>query len=296
MATNISCLYISLTYAPASDFVGYFATSAAHDSRSCECEEPKFNVSVAVGLGLTSRKAKVSEDSPTGITLPFFRSLLPSFCRTASGGYDYYFYLAYDYDDQYFQESEFRDRFAAAFCCYCRTHCPTNSTYTLRFLLCPYSRRPAWAQNDAMLEAYLDGADYFYRVNDDTVMETPDWTEIFIGTLAAYRPPYVGVVGPKHRGDSRVLLTYDFVHRTHIDILGFYYPRKFPEWYADSWISVVYGPGRTTVSEGVRVKHTMEYGQRYKHRGLPKEERLTQRELANATIARSALQTTLYLR
>lgn len=37
---------------------------------------------------------------------------------------------------------------------------------------CNHNGRPALAQNDAMVSAYLDGADYFYRVNDDTMLLT----------------------------------------------------------------------------------------------------------------------------
>ena len=33
------------------------------------------------------------------------------------------------------------------------------------------------------------------------------------------------------------ILTHDFVHRTHVDIFGFYYPRVFTDWFADDWIT-----------------------------------------------------------
>jgi 23S rRNA-/tRNA-specific pseudouridylate synthase len=29
-----------------------------------------------------------------------------------------------------------------------------------------------WAQNDAAIEAYMNGIEYIYRINDDTDMET----------------------------------------------------------------------------------------------------------------------------
>jgi hypothetical protein len=35
-----------------------------------------------------------------------------------------------------------------------------------------------------MMAAYLDNMDYYYRVNDDTVMETRAWTDKFIYELA----------------------------------------------------------------------------------------------------------------
>lgn len=86
--------------------------------------------------------------------------------------------------------------------------------------------------------------DYYYRVNDDTVMETTGWTEKFIDELERFNPPRVGVVGPWFREGNVVILTHDFVHRTHVDILGFYYPRVFTDWFADDWITGVYWPER----------------------------------------------------
>ncbi|KAK2162640.1 hypothetical protein LSH36_95g08031 [Paralvinella palmiformis] len=70
--------------------------------------------SIGLALAITTRRL----DDQTNITednlsqaLPFFRSLLPSFCRTASPRYDYHFFLAYDFDDPYLTRKEFLDLF-----------------------------------------------------------------------------------------------------------------------------------------------------------------------------------------
>jgi len=81
-----------------------------------------------------------------------------------------------------------------------------------------------------------------------------------------FSPPNVGVVGPLHKGGNEDILTYDFVHRTHIDIFGYYYPRVFTDWWADTWMTKVYGDERTLKLPGVRLVHTLEVGQRYKVR------------------------------
>jgi len=78
-----------------------------------------------------------------------------------------------------------------------------------------------------------------------------------------FSPPNVGVVGPLHKGGNEDILTYDFVHRTHINIFGYYYPRVFTDWWADNWISRVYGTQRTLKLPSVRLLHTLEVGQRY---------------------------------
>jgi len=76
-------------------------------------------------------------------------------------------------------------------------------------------------------------------------MRTSGWTEKFIRTLEGYDPALVGVVGPNHSGGNVGILTYDFVHRTHVDIFGYYYPRLFTDWWGDAWITRVYKPNRS---------------------------------------------------
>ena len=220
---------------------------------------------VAIGSGITSRKlAKVNETN-IGDKFQFFHTFLPSFCHTASRGFVYRFYLAYDRGDQVFADQRLRDAFQRQF------HAATASGYcrdrdiatNLSLVECHHAGKPTWAQNDAMLEAYLDHVDYFYRVNDDTRMHSGGWTEKFIATLENYDPPRVGVVGPNHSGGNIGILTYDFVHRTHIDIFGFYYPHLFTDWWGDNWITRVYKPNRSTKIREVRLSHTLGLGQRY---------------------------------
>ncbi len=223
----------------------------------------KQNISVAIGLAVTTKGAKPTNASELGINCLFLTSLLPSFCQTASKGYDYRFYLAYDKNDVYMTRDSFRRTFCATFRALAESHCPHNSSYSIHLVKCNHSGYPAWAQNDAMIQAYMDDTDYYYRLNDDSVMLTPKWTEIFIRNLSSFDPPNVGVVGPLHKGGNRHILAFDFVHKTHIDIFGFYYPRKFPTWHADHWITDVYKPKRSKKLASVQVVHTMAAGRRY---------------------------------
>ena len=95
-----------------------------------------------------------------------------------------------------------------------------------------------------MAAAADDGADYLYRVNDDTQFQT-SWLPQAVRTLRSYSPPNVGVVGPVcHEGNTRIL-THDLVHRTHLQIFAHYYPPVFSDWWMDDWITHVYGPSRT---------------------------------------------------
>ena len=219
--------------------------------------------SVAIGLGLTTRGQPGLTADRAPSELPFFRRLLLSFCHTSTYGYEYHFYIAHDHNDPYFQYRRAHTMFEVYFSEFVARNCPSNVNVTLHLVECSHSGHPAWAQNDAMMDAYLDNIAYFYRVNDDSVMETTGWTERLIEQLLRMNPRNVGVAGPWFRDGNTAILTHDFVHRTHIDIFGFYYPRVFPDWFADDWITGVYYPERSHKVHGVRITHTMELGSRY---------------------------------
>jgi hypothetical protein len=109
--------------------------------------------------------------------------------------------------------------------------------------------------------AYRDGADYFFRSNDDTefmtnLASTHNWISSFAAVLASYDPPNIGVVGPICRQGNQEILTHDFVHRSHMDMFfQSYYPTLLSNYWCDDWITAVYGVQRTTKHEGVEVYH-----------------------------------------
>jgi hypothetical protein len=77
--------------------------------------------------------------------------------------------------------------------------------------------------------AYDMGADYFYRLNDDSEVRGR-WPHAYVTTLQGLGPPY-GVIGPSSYGSNDRILTHDFVHRTHMDIFEMnYYPPELPDW------------------------------------------------------------------
>ena len=217
-----------------------------------------------MGLGITSHKSKWSTKAEIILTFPLFHTLIPSFCDTASSGYSYHFFLAYDTNDEFFANSTNLILFRSIFHELMQNKCnPRVHDYHLHFVQCVHNKHPAWAQNDAMMSAYMSNMEYYYRINDDTEMITKGWTETFIHTLQSYNPPNVGVVGPAHTGGLTYILTYDFVHYTHIEIHGFYYPRRFKTFSGDVWITIVYQPDRYTQDKRVILKHTQEQEKRY---------------------------------
>jgi len=226
----------------------------------------QFNVTtIAIGGGITSKGVPGVNANNVAEKFQLFRIFLPTFCKTASPGYDYRFYFAYDYTDPVFTNAELLAAFRRTFSDKMRKLCdgPRSIRTSIHMVQCSHTGKPTWAQNDAMLEAYLDHVDYYYRVNDDTLMETGRWVESFIAVLDRYSPPRVGVVGPRHSGGNTDILTYDFVHRTHVDIFGFYYPRLFTDWWGDDWVTYVYQPFHYTKLKDVTLIHTLGLGQRY---------------------------------
>ena len=83
---------------------------------------------------------------------------------------------------------------------------------------------PSHVVSQLALQAYADGFDYFYQVNDDTIFVTPNWASDFVKILS--NNPLVanfGVTGP-HDTTNDKIFTHSFVHRTHIDVsnIGIY--------------------------------------------------------------------------
>lgn len=111
----------------------------------------------------------------------------------------------------------------------------------LRLVRCGDSRSMVANSNCLSKIAHAEGAEYTYRVNDDTVFETPGWLDTLPAALKALDPPNVGVAGPRATGGNWKILTYDLVHRKHMEIFGGNrYPPSLQNWYSDDWITKVY--------------------------------------------------------
>ena len=133
----------------------------------------KYNI--AIGLAITSKSVKIVAASTIHDNFLFFNVLLASFCQTSSQGYIYNFYLAYDYNDTYFSLDDSKIHFRNTFDAMCKEKCTDKSEYEITLIECPHFGKPAWAQNDAMWYAYKQENDFYYRLNDDTRLDTPGW-------------------------------------------------------------------------------------------------------------------------
>jgi len=119
--------------------------------------------SVAIGVAVTAHDDPELTLDNVGYRLPFLRTLLPSFCRTASPGIVYRFYVAFDVHDPSLSSQQYMVAVYRRFEEVVAELCSKSVNVSLDFVQCNHNRNPAWAQNDAMMEAYLDHMQYYYR-------------------------------------------------------------------------------------------------------------------------------------
>lgn len=167
---------------------------------------------------------------------------LPSLLATISQGYDYRFYIGVDDDDAFFQE-----------------HLSRLPGTPVVVENC--ANAPAHVWNHLCQRAVVDGCEYVFQMADDVVMETPRWTERFIAKLQENKNR--GVVGPCHlenyhgrlREGKPFVLENAFVHRSHFDTFGFFYPWEIRNWYCDDWITRVYEGTLSYMFKDITVKN-----------------------------------------
>merc|ERR1719353_2711318 len=191
---------------------------------------PKNKQKVAIAVLVPSTLTKVpleAEQIPTMFSL--FSTLLPSLEKTAeTSKYDYHVYVGIDGGDRL---TQFKKEIAAM----------SIPGVTVEPIVIPGSHSFNTAVNHIAKVAFNAGADYFCRVNDDTEFKSGGWTSSAVQSLTSMSPRNVGVVGPKCRQGKQTIMTHDFVHKTHYNIFGFYYPPEFKNWCTDDWITKVYG-------------------------------------------------------
>ena len=208
---------------------------------------------LAIVTPVTSRGTRMRSVSES----PFFNVLLPSLLRTwhgpsaGGGSWHYAVYVGADRGDQIFDAPHATETFRASF----RRHIPSTEV-TLRFeLLAGLVGSPSQVVAELMALAYCDGAEWLFQLNDDAQLLSRGWEAAMASTLASSPLyPFLGATGPSDETNPRIF-THAFVHRTHLDIHGRFFPRAFKNWYSDDWISATYGPAATFKLANVRMKH-----------------------------------------
>lgn len=73
-------------------------------------------------------------------------------------------------------------------------------------------KKPGPMFNFLSAAAVADGADYVYRINDDTEFSTR-WAHSLVSALKQLSPTNLGAVGPTCMEGNKKIMTHDFVHR-----------------------------------------------------------------------------------
>ena len=179
-------------------------------------------------------------------------------------GFEYWLYLLYDDGDVFLDRDDTRATIRRWF----EQHFiePLHQRrIPSRLVLTGYDnvmKKPGPAFNFLTHLAFVDGADWLYRINDDSLFTTP-FASAFVHAMKQLGPPY-GVVGPVCLEGVQGIFTYDFTHRTHHEIMPQHYPHSLADWWMDDWITRVYGKERTKRVEEVVVQHLIKtHGRRY---------------------------------
>jgi hypothetical protein len=180
--------------------------------------------------------------------LPLLKFALPSIIDSVEPDVArYWIAIAADTGDSWYDSAPAQAAIEGWFAARWEERWPGECAPTLTFHVYPNTRsRNVWAVNYAAQEGYMGGADYFYRINDDTeLVAGTNWTSVFVAELQRMRPiPNLGVVcpaDPNHK--DRKLCTMSFVSTLHLEVFGSLFPFLTKNQYSDDWITNVYkGP------------------------------------------------------
>lgn len=238
-----------------------YTLSASHGESPQEPEEPILKTATTtvakplIQLLLPITSLNLKKPAKTVLDLPLFEYALPSVIDTIEPDrFRYLVSLGMDKGDPWYDNADRQAQIRSWFLKTCRTrwtgrsHCPLELTFHA------YGNtrsRPTWVTNYMTQWGYDLGVDYFYRINDDTILKPNKWSTAYVNILAGMRPiPGLGVTGPCDPVQKCALLTMSFVGRPHIECFGTHFPYLFGAYWADDWIMYVYtNPDREVFGE-----------------------------------------------
>ena len=181
---------------------------------------------------------------------------LPSLARTCEPRrFRYALYVGYDVGDRLFDRTDTLEAFgqlAHGFLPF------AEAIVALPFV--NGLRKPGPVKNFLSREAYEDGCDFLYQMDDDTELLTPGWTSKFVEALN----DLPGVAGPSCTEGNRAVLVHDFVHRGHLDTFPTHYPPALTDWWTDDWMTwIAYPANRTLQLADVEIRHSAPLVRRY---------------------------------
>lgn len=156
-------------------------------------------------------------------------SSLASFYKTKSTGYKYKFFIGHDHDDPFYTN---------------KVKMIISDEYTTPYIDIEFFSlnvekghvTKMW--NILANHALAWGADYIYQCGDDISYSEQGWLDECVKTLTLHKN--LGLSGPKNINGNTRILTQSFVHRSHVEKLGYFFPEEIKNWYCDDWINGIY--------------------------------------------------------
>lgn len=188
-------------------------------------------INIALLIPVCSRNKQYNTLSDT----PIMNCIYPSFLNTKNEEYNYSFFIGIDDDDEFYKLH----------------YDELNKIFKNVHILSECQHAPAFAWNKLAMKAYNSTDieyDYFFQVGDDIILQTPNWSKIFIEKLSLKNN--IGVVGPcnlvnynqRISAGKPYVIENSFVSRKHIDIFNFFFHPSIKNWYCDDWITQIYIP------------------------------------------------------
>jgi|TARA_Y100000992_G_scaffold302554_2_gene277273 hypothetical protein len=156
---------------------------------------------------------------------------MTSFSKTYNQEHQYIFYVGIDDNDILFDNKDTWNFFD--------TYCKKNlSNTSIKFISMSNIKKGHLSKmwNRLFQVAFNENCDYFFQCGDDIIFTTTNWINDSIDTLKLHNN--IGITGPIN--NNNYILTQTFVHRTHMNIFGFYFPEDIYNWCIDDWINQVY--------------------------------------------------------
>ena len=186
--------------------------------------------------------------------MALFKTFLPSLLQTMEDGYQYGVYLGFDAGDPLLDRPGALQQMVDLW------NGGGGSAIELKmFRYNDTENHNVWAVNYITKEAYLDGYDYFFRVNDDSEFKALKWTSTLVEALQ--RNDDFGAVGVLDKDNPRIW-THSFVARQHLEIFGFHFPFSFGNYWSDDWITLAYDSSFSIWLYDVPIHHHL-FSERY---------------------------------
>lgn len=165
---------------------------------------------------------------------------------TLDDNYYYNYYIGIDEDDIFYNNDDNYDFFKKNY----------NNINFIKINSCNKGHlTKIW--NILCYEAYNNKNDYYYACGDDIQINIKGWIKECIIELQLN--DNIGVSGLQNINGNVNIITQPFVHKTHIDIFGYFYPEEIINWYCDDWINEIYPKNRYIINNIFNSMNTSNY-------------------------------------